>query len=125
VRLPAPAHPPVEATDTDTDDLVRVLTLIDSLAVEHLPTVQAHVVARMTARLRQEPAPPGPASGSRSPGLNVKVVAEASGMSEDWVYREARAGRLPFARKIGTRVTFDAAGLDRWLKRRRSGIKPV
>jgi excisionase family DNA binding protein len=40
-------------------------------------------------------------------------------MSRDWLYREARAGRLPFARRLGRRVVFDEAGLDRWLARRR------
>jgi excisionase family DNA binding protein len=40
-------------------------------------------------------------------------------MSKDYIYREARAGRLPFARKHGRRLVFDEAGLQRWLERRR------
>jgi predicted DNA-binding transcriptional regulator AlpA len=40
------------------------------------------------------------------------------GMSVPWLYREARAGRLPFARRIGRRLVFDRAECTRWLARR-------
>ena len=51
-------------------------------------------------------------------GLDVTAVVERTGMSKDWLYREVRAGRLPFARRLGRRVVFDQAGLERWLERR-------
>jgi excisionase family DNA binding protein len=60
-----------------------------------------------------------PAPGPSSRALAVEAVVERTGMSKDWLYREARAGRLPFARRLGRRVVFDEAGLDRWLARRR------
>jgi predicted DNA-binding transcriptional regulator AlpA len=66
-----------------------------------------------------QPEAPAPAGPSR--GLDVAAVEERTGMSKDWLYREARAGRLPFARRLGRRVVFDQAGLTRWLERRRSG----
>jgi predicted DNA-binding transcriptional regulator AlpA len=53
-----------------------------------------------------------------SNGLAVTAVMQRTGMSKDWLYREARAGRLPFARRHGRRVVFDEAGLTRWLERR-------
>jgi excisionase family DNA binding protein len=62
---------------------------------------------------------PAPAPVGSSRGLAVAAVEERTGMSRDWLYREARAGRLPFARRLGRRVVFDEAGLDRWLARRR------
>jgi excisionase family DNA binding protein len=60
----------------------------------------------------------GPAASGFSSGLNVTAVMERTGMSKDWLYRAARAGRLPFARHLGRRVVFDEAGLNRWLERR-------
>ena len=63
------------------------------------------------------PAPPVVSPPSR--GLGINEVMERTGMSKDWLYREARAGRLPFARHHGRRWTFDEAGLGRWQERRR------
>jgi excisionase family DNA binding protein len=50
--------------------------------------------------------------------LDIEAVMARTGMSKGWLYREARAGRLPFAKRHGRAVRFDAAGLDRWLARR-------
>jgi excisionase family DNA binding protein len=62
--------------------------------------------------------PPAP-TPAPSNGLAVGAVVQRTGMSRDWLYREARAGRLPFARHHGRRVVFDETGLTRWLERRR------
>jgi len=59
---------------------------------------------------------PAPAA---SRALSVEDVVARTGMSKDWLYREARKGRLPFARRIGRRVTWDEGGVTRWLERRR------
>lgn len=59
-------------------------------------------------------------NGGSTEALDVESVMARTGMSKGYLYREARKGRLPFARRIGRRVTFDAAGLDRWLARRTS-----
>ena len=58
-------------------------------------------------------APPAP-----STALAIAEVAQRTGMSRPWLYREARGGRLPFARRLGRRLVFDEAGLTRWLGRR-------
>jgi predicted DNA-binding transcriptional regulator AlpA len=55
-----------------------------------------------------------------SVALDIDEVVKRGGMSKGYWYREARAGRLPFARRIGRRFTFDEAGLTRWLERRRA-----
>ena len=55
-----------------------------------------------------------------STALDIDQVVKRTGMSKGWIYREARAGRLPFARKLGRRFTFDEAGLSKWLERRRA-----
>jgi excisionase family DNA binding protein len=64
-----------------------------------------------------------PATPPPSHALDVEAVAARTGMSKDWLYREARAGHLPFARHIGRRVVFDEAGLVRWLERRSASGK--
>jgi excisionase family DNA binding protein len=55
-----------------------------------------------------------------STALDIDEVVKRTGMSKPYLYREARAGRLPFARRIGRRIVFDEAGLTRWLERRRT-----
>ena len=50
----------------------------------------------------------------------MREVVERSGMSRDWIYKQARANRLPFARRMGRRVTFDAARFAGWLERQRA-----
>jgi excisionase family DNA binding protein len=59
-------------------------------------------------------APPAP-----STALGISEVHKRTGMSRAYLYRAARAGRLPFARRIGRRLVFDEAGLTRWLDWRR------
>ena len=66
----------------------------------------------------QEAIRPPVASPAPSNGLAVADVVQRTGMSRGWLYREARKGRLPFARRHGRRVVFDEAGLVRWLDRR-------
>ncbi len=67
------------------------------------------------------PAPNGGSAPPVSDALDVAEVMRRTGMSRGWLYREARAGRLPFARRLGRRLVFDEAGLRRWLDRRRVG----
>jgi len=93
------------ADRVDTLDVAQVLGELEVLRVRLWATATTH-----------EPTP-APAGSSR--GLDVGLVAEQTCMSRDWLYREARAGRLPFARRLGRRVVFDEAGLKRWLDRRR------
>jgi predicted DNA-binding transcriptional regulator AlpA len=89
----------------------RLDTLAPAQVVGELEALR--VVAFQEAIRPQTPQPPP------SNGLAVTAVMQRTGMSKDWLYREARAGRLPFARRLGRRVVFDEAGLVRWLARRR------
>jgi predicted DNA-binding transcriptional regulator AlpA len=57
-------------------------------------------------------APPESSTGL----LSADAAADRLGMSKVWLYRNA--ARLPFARKVGRSLRFDAAGIDRWLARR-------
>jgi predicted DNA-binding transcriptional regulator AlpA len=62
--------------------------------------------------------PAAPVPGT-SRALDVADVIARTGMSRQWLYRAARAKQLPFARRIGRRLVFDEAGLERWLAGRR------
>jgi integrase/predicted DNA-binding transcriptional regulator AlpA len=50
--------------------------------------------------------------------LSAKEASRRLGISPDWLYKQTRAGRLPFASRIGRRTMFDAAGLERWRQKR-------
>ena len=50
--------------------------------------------------------------------LDIEQVMQRTGMSKGWLYKQARKGALPFARRLGRRIVFDEAGLTRWLARR-------
>jgi predicted DNA-binding transcriptional regulator AlpA len=64
------------------------------------------------------PVPVVPAAPTAA--VSLREVVERSGMSRDWIYKQARANRLPFARRMGRRLTFDAARFAGWLERQRS-----
>jgi predicted DNA-binding transcriptional regulator AlpA len=49
--------------------------------------------------------------------LKASEVAERLGVSKKWVYENRAA--LPFTRRIGSALRFDAEGLERWLARQR------
>src|SRR5262249_21969677 len=76
--------------------------------------LEALKFAVWTSATTHAPPPQGP-----SRALTVEDVVARTGMSRDWLYREARNGRLPFARRIGRRVTWDEGSVTRWLERRR------
>src|SRR5262249_32295754 len=103
-----------------TDLAAQLRALADRVAdldpAELVGQLEALKFSVWTAATTHAPAPP-PAGSSR--GLGVAAVVERTGMSRDWLYREARNGRLPFARRLGRRIVFDEAELERWLTRRR------
>jgi predicted DNA-binding transcriptional regulator AlpA len=89
---------------------------------DRLPQLSPAAVVGELETLRvlafQEAIRPPVSSPAPSNGLAIAAVVQRTGMSKDWLYREARAGRLPFARRLGRRVVFDETGLTRWLERR-------
>ena len=96
------------------------LEVVDEIPAEHLPAValylaalQGRAAARSLARCSPTAAVPGNASEAL---LDVREAAVRLSVSRDWLYR--RAKKLPFARRLGRSVRFDAAGLARWLAHR-------
>ena len=106
----------------DAAELARrvPLEVVDEIPAEHLPAValylaalQGRAAARSLARCSPTAAVPGNASEAL---LDVREAAVRLSVSRDWLYR--RAKKLPFARRLGRSVRFDAAGLARWLAHR-------
>src|SRR5262249_34933449 len=107
---------PRERRVTDLPDLTALVAQLpaDCLpeAIGQLAAAQARALARLTAPPQVSSVP------SDGAALDVAEVARRTAMSRQWLYRQARAGHLPFARRIGRRLVFDPAGLARWLERR-------
>ena len=74
-----------------------------------LEAARAAAWARLTA---PAPEPPLDAVRHEPRNLDVAEAARRLGMSRDWLYRHA--SELPFALRIGRRVVFDSAALERW-----------
>lgn len=91
----------------------RLDTLQPGQVIGELERLKFTLWTGATAAPVAQPAP--------STALDIAEVAKRTGMSRPWLYREARAGRLPFARRIGRRLSFDEVGLARWLARRQAG----
>ena len=50
--------------------------------------------------------------------LSIVEAMSRTGMSRTWLCRNAAAGNLPCARKVGRRLLFSSVGLARWLAAR-------
>jgi predicted DNA-binding transcriptional regulator AlpA len=85
---------------------------VDRLA----PAEIAGELERLRFTLWQTMTPPAPAAPEpgASRALTVKDVMARTGMSKQSVYRKTRKNQLPFARRIGRRLAYDEAGLERW-----------
>jgi excisionase family DNA binding protein len=65
------------------------------------------------------PAPTHAANGGPDRLLKAQEAADRLGVDKRWVYRQAKAGRLPFARKLsGGTLRFSERGLEKWKERR-------
>jgi excisionase family DNA binding protein len=81
-------------------------------------SAEHHRLAALETALASRLAPGEREGTATGDALTVEDVARRTGMSVAYLYREFRAGRLPFARRHGRRVKFDPVGLQRWLDRR-------
>jgi excisionase family DNA binding protein len=107
--------------------IAALASALGQLDLEHAPlgalaallTACASTVIRIAVWLATTAAVAPEAHPTRM--LKIEEVAARTGMSRGWLYREARAGHLPFARHIGRRWTFDEVGVARWLARRPAG----
>jgi excisionase family DNA binding protein len=104
------------------DPLASLLQALDAASAAELPTLIGQLEAakaRAWARLTAPPMATHVSTGDDA-ALDIVEVARRTGMSRQWLYRQARAGHLPFAKRLGRRLKFDPAGLARWMARRPS-----
>jgi predicted DNA-binding transcriptional regulator AlpA len=93
--------------------LPHLLSQVAELTPEELPAVLAAVAARMAA-VQQEPRHEPTVDGDVN--LPIAEAARRLSISRDWLYRHA--DKLPFTVRLGRRVTFSAAGLEEWRRKR-------
>jgi excisionase family DNA binding protein len=78
--------------------------------------LRAALWARLQAGVVQAaPAPIPDANGGPDRFLKIQETADRLGVDRRWVYRQAKAGKLPFARKLsGGTLRFSERGMERW-----------
>jgi hypothetical protein len=93
-------------------ELQPVLKAAKGLPVEELPRLLGdleEIRATATARLNSPPAPAAP-----DDWIEVQPAAEMLKHSESYLYH--KWPRLPFAKKIGGRLLFSRAGIEKYLR---------
>lgn len=53
--------------------------------------------------------------------MTLEECAVAIGVGRSMIFREARAGRLPYVRKVGSRYIVSRAALTEWLRLQNNG----
>jgi excisionase family DNA binding protein len=117
----SPLRPSTSPHAVSLDALARDPELVASLsravaaaALIELAELRVALTARVSAPDEQHAQP---LTGSRL--LSATEAASRLGMSVRWLYAAARAGKLPFARRLSAgAVRFDESGLERWLEKR-------
>ena len=115
-----PEHPTLDAL---ADAPERALDLPRDVAALLLARVGA-IEAVLRARLAGPPGGNGEDSTGDDTMLSAAQAAKRTGMSRRWLYAQAAAGALPFARRVSAHgVRFSGRGIDRWLARRKAGLQ--
>ena len=96
---------------------------VATMPPEMLPALAMEIAAiqgAMAARMASVPVRNGGDSDSDEM-VNAKEAARRTGMSQRLLYKKAKAGELPFARRVSARaVRFSARGIERWLAGRKA-----
>lgn len=100
----------------------RALNLSPAHAAAALARIEG-LAAVLRARLAT--AAPAQNGAHADEMLTADEVARRTGMSKRWLYAKAKAGHLPFARRMGTAVRFSARGIEPWLAARKVGTGAV
>ncbi|MBI1799986.1 MAG: helix-turn-helix domain-containing protein [Candidatus Eisenbacteria bacterium] len=112
--VPPAAVPSLDALAGDLGHVAELPREEAVSALVRLAGVQAALAARVNEPDRRNEEP---RIGCRL--LSATEAAIRLGMSKRWLYAAARAGKLPFARRLSTAaVRFDERGLERWLEQR-------
>jgi len=127
-RLRAVSWPPCHLLRAGAEMIPeRILADLDRVIAEspqeQLPALLATLSARLalvaSKIMASSPRNTG-SSESLQGNLSVGEAAARLGISQDYLYRNAR--KLPFSLRIGRRLLFSASGLEKWVAQRREGI---
>lgn len=96
------------------DELQSVMRFTQQLPPEQLPTLLGEIeeirctaMARLTASLTQQPLAPDQL-------LSVEEASRRLGVGRDYLYRHS--AELLFTRRMGGRLLFSSAGIDRYIR---------
>lgn len=85
----------------------------------------AALQAAVAARLAVVPDANGNGAGPDEM-LTAEQAARRTGMSRRLLYKQTKAGKLPFARRVSEKaLRFSALGIERWLAARKIGAGTV
>lgn len=94
------------------NELQIVLLAAKELPVGELPGLLGQIEEiRVTALARLTAPVPAPESDEL---LDVDGAAQKLGMSKDYLYRNHPS--LPFTRRMGKRLLFSSAGIEKWMR---------
>ena len=114
------AHPSTLTVIPKLADLVIDPGKAASLPLEAIPALLGEL-ERLKATLWARLTVPqgngqGQAQRDRDRLLNARAAAVKLGTSQDWLYR--RSQKLPFTVRIGRKVLFSEAGIERYIRQR-------
>jgi excisionase family DNA binding protein len=91
---------------------------VEDTVKEALEKLRVAIEAQVRAEMNGSQPPKAEAPAPAEAPLSAAAAARRLGVSKDFLYRWAREGRLPFARRVGGRVIFLEKELERWLSKR-------
>jgi len=94
--------------------------IVREAAPEDLPRLRALLAEADSIALRRltTPAPVDASHKGEDRNLSVQEVAQRLNLSRCTLYRMAQRRELPFAVRVGRRLTFSAKGLEKWNRQR-------
>jgi len=104
-----------EAVAKVRTELQAALHLAETLSPTEMPVLLGELEqVRVTALARLSAPTPAPSTSDEM--LDIRAASKRLGMSRDYLYRHHED--LPFARRIGRKVLFSSAGIDKYLSRK-------
>jgi excisionase family DNA binding protein len=96
------------------DDLQFVLRWAHELPPEQLPRLLGDLEEIRCTAVARLGAPPSPKPGGLDQLVAVGEAAQRIGTSKDYLYRHS--GELPFTKRIGRKLLFSSAGIERYIR---------
>jgi len=101
--------------------LPDLAAIVHEAALEDLPAIAARCrEAELLAEMRLRSVAPANVNGHEGEDRNLSAdeAARRLNLSRCTLYRMAQRKELPFAVRVGRRLTFSAKGLEKWNRQR-------